>query len=339
MGGIESMKWFYESNGQPHGPIPEAELCRLRDANKISGESLVWQEGMPDWAPLNSVKALMQPHAAISPELHPAPESRLPVLRQPPQGKAASLPLKEDLQVSEDQSDSEEPPIPINPNPFLLEWEKLPHTAPLQAFALSLHSTLFHTQRTGQALQAPGDWKLPLAFLALAEMLGTLLMLTTVSLLPAANSKVGVLMHQMLGLQSGSVGLTALLISSVLMLPLSMLAKSVVLHLCLKVFGRSQASFLTTFRTLCYAVGSSAVLWLIPLAAVAAAGFAGDTAVVDFAMAISMVVVVIWSMRVTIGALASSHRMSMGRAALSILLPPFLAFTVFFFIIAAFVTS
>ncbi|NBV33840.1 MAG: DUF4339 domain-containing protein [Proteobacteria bacterium] len=264
MAGIESMKWFYESNGQPHGPIPEAELRRLRDADKISADSLVWQEGMPDWAPLNSVKALAQPFAAHTPELHPAPESRLPTLSPPSPGKAASLP-----------------------------------TAPLQAFASGIHATLFHTQRTGEALQSPGDWKLPLAFLALAEVLGTLLMLTTVGLLPVANSKVAVLMRQMLGLQGG-VGLTTLLLSSVLMLPLSMLAKSTVLHLCLKVFGRSQASFLTTFRTLCYAIGSSAVLWLIPLAAVASAGLAGETAVVDFAMAISMAVVAVWSMRVTI---------------------------------------
>ena len=336
MAGIESMKWFYESNGQPHGPIPEAELRRLRDADKISAESLVWQEGMADWAPLNSVKALAQPFAAHTPDLHPAPESRLPTLSPPSHGKAASLPLDQDFRVSKDPADAEEQPTPTKPNLFILEWEKLPHTAPLQAFASSLHATLFHTQRTGEALQEPGDWKLPLAFLALAEVLGTLLMLTTVGLLPVANSKVAVLMRQMLGLQGG-VGLTTLLFSSVLMLPLSMLAKSTILHLCLKVFGRSQASFLTTFRTLCYAIGSSAVLWLIPLTAVAAAGFAGETAVVDFAMAISMAVVAVWSMRVTIGALAASHGMPIGRAALSVLLPPFLAFLVFFFVVAAFV--
>ncbi len=338
MAGIESMKWFYESNGQPHGPIPEAELRRLRDADKISAESLVWQEGMPDWAPLNSVKGLGQPLVVHTPDLHPAPESRLPTLSPPSHGKAVSLPLKQDFQVPKDPADAEEQPIPTKPNLFVLEWEKLPHTSPLQAFTSSIHSTLFHTQRTGEALQTPGDWKLPLAFLALAEVLGTLLMLTTVGLLPVANSKVAVLMRQMLGLQGG-VGLTTLLLSSVLMLPLSMLAKSTILHLCLKVFGRSQASFLTTFRTLCYAIGSSAVLWLIPLAAVAAAGFAGETAVVDFAMAISMAVVAVWSMRVTIGALAASHGMPISRAALSILLPPFLAFTVFFFIVAALVAS
>jgi len=336
MAGIESMKWFYESNGQPHGPIPEAELRRLRDADKISADSLVWQEGMPDWAPLNSVKVLAQPFAAHTPELHPAPESRLPTLSPPSPGKAASLPLDRDFRVSKDPADAEEQPLATKPNLFVLEWEKLPHTAPLQAFASGIHATLFHTQRTGEALQSPGDWKLPLAFLALAEVLGTLLMLTTVGLLPVANSKVAVLMRQMLGLQGG-VGLTTLLLSSVLMLPLSMLAKSTVLHLCLKVFGRSQASFLTTFRTLCYAIGSSAVLWLIPLAAVASAGLAGETAVVDFAMAISMAVVAVWSMRVTIGALAASHGMPIGRAALSVLLPPFLAFLVFFFVVAALV--
>ena len=165
-------------------------------------------------------------------------------------------------------------------------------------------------------------------------MFGTLLMFATISLLPANNSQLAAMTKRIVGLQSGGVGLVALLLSSLLMLPISILVKSAMLHLCLKIFGGSRASFSTTFRTLCYALGSSALLWLIPLISVATATVTGETAVVDFAMALAMVSVLLWSVWVTVGSLAASHGMSTFKAALAIFLPPFLTFTLFFFIVA-----
>ncbi len=41
--------WFYESNGQPAGPVSEAELDRLRRQGQITPDNRVWKEGWPDW--------------------------------------------------------------------------------------------------------------------------------------------------------------------------------------------------------------------------------------------------------------------------------------------------
>jgi hypothetical protein len=319
------MKWFYESNGQPHGPIPETELLRLRDTDKLSGDSLVWKEGMPDWAPLNSVKALLHPTPGQSLELHPAPESRLPALRREVGGENESLAMKGEPSDTS-QSLAEVFPKEVVASDYVLEWERLPHSNPLFAFCATVYETLFSAHRAGRSLAGDGDWKYPLAFLVLSETLGTLLMLLTVSLLPVANSKAAILMRELLGLNSG-VGLSALLLSSLFLLPLSMLMKSVVLHACLKFFGRSKAPFAITFRSMCYAVGSCAGLWLIPLVSVAAASFEANPVVVDLVMMFAMLTVLIWSLRVTLRVLAAAHGMSFFRATVATLLPPFLIFT------------
>lgn len=41
--------WFYESQGDRQGPITEAELIALRQRGEISGETLIWRDGLIDW--------------------------------------------------------------------------------------------------------------------------------------------------------------------------------------------------------------------------------------------------------------------------------------------------
>ncbi len=327
------MKWFYESNGQAHGPILEAELRRLRDTDKLSDDSLVWKEGMADWAPFKSIQADFHRAAHVR-EATGAPESRLPTLSHPAPATSNTQGSITQQKADFHHLPAHEPHSLASDHRGALDWEKVPKTNLAAAFVSALQNTLFHTRQTGQELGHPGDWKLPLAFLSLGEMVGTLLMFATVSMLPATNSQLAAMTKRMVGLQSGGVGLVALLLSSLSMLPISILVKSALLHVCLKIFGGSRASFSTTFRTLCYALGSSAVLWLIPLISVATATVTGETAVVDFAMALAMVSVLLWSIWVTIGCLAASHGMSTFKAALAIFLPPFLTFTLFFFILA-----
>ncbi len=45
------MKWFYVENGVQQGPVTEYELRSLRSSGKLTSSSLVWRDGMEDWAP------------------------------------------------------------------------------------------------------------------------------------------------------------------------------------------------------------------------------------------------------------------------------------------------
>jgi len=69
------MQWYYAIDGQRSGPVPHAELERLIQAGTITGEALVWRQGMDQWKTLADVQerdpALFAP---VPPPLPPADE-------------------------------------------------------------------------------------------------------------------------------------------------------------------------------------------------------------------------------------------------------------------------
>ncbi len=47
------MNWHYVNQGQQAGPVSEEELLALVRERKISEETLIWREGMPNWTPFH----------------------------------------------------------------------------------------------------------------------------------------------------------------------------------------------------------------------------------------------------------------------------------------------
>jgi len=43
------MDWYYVDNGQQAGPVSEADFLQLASSGKITPDTLVWNESMPDW--------------------------------------------------------------------------------------------------------------------------------------------------------------------------------------------------------------------------------------------------------------------------------------------------
>ena len=44
--------WFYTVDGQEKkGPVPESELRQLLASGQVTAATLVWREGMANWAP------------------------------------------------------------------------------------------------------------------------------------------------------------------------------------------------------------------------------------------------------------------------------------------------
>jgi hypothetical protein len=49
------MNWYYADSGQQRGPVSEAELLALVQAGRVTGATLVWHEGLPNWQPYELV--------------------------------------------------------------------------------------------------------------------------------------------------------------------------------------------------------------------------------------------------------------------------------------------
>ena len=88
------MNWFYAKDGQQVGPVAFSEIERLRAEGQLTDDTLVWQQGMPNWVKLSSVSkpAAEKPVVEVpaGPILAPAPS-------EPIRSAATALPDYGDL--------------------------------------------------------------------------------------------------------------------------------------------------------------------------------------------------------------------------------------------------
>lgn len=80
-----STQWFYNLDGQNHGPIDSSHLRALAADGTITTDTLIWKNGMNDWVPANKVKDLFPstppPSMPITEGPPPLPKSRAAVNR------------------------------------------------------------------------------------------------------------------------------------------------------------------------------------------------------------------------------------------------------------------
>ena len=59
--------WYYSADGQEKkGPVTETELKQMLSIGQVPATTMVWSEGMANWAPANSIAALQQQQAAVA---------------------------------------------------------------------------------------------------------------------------------------------------------------------------------------------------------------------------------------------------------------------------------
>jgi len=58
------MQWHYVDNGDSKGPVTAGDLKALAAAGGITGETLVWREGMDEWVPYEQIAATLEEDAA-----------------------------------------------------------------------------------------------------------------------------------------------------------------------------------------------------------------------------------------------------------------------------------
>jgi uncharacterized RDD family membrane protein YckC len=72
---MPSSEWFYVQDRQKVGPVSKEQLRSLYDQGTISGEDLVWTQGMSEWKPASQVQARFAAPAAAqsAPPASPPP--------------------------------------------------------------------------------------------------------------------------------------------------------------------------------------------------------------------------------------------------------------------------
>jgi uncharacterized RDD family membrane protein YckC len=65
------MNWYYVDQGQQAGPVDDPQLEELRRSGKLQSDTLVWREGMANWAPYSEAKGDSEP-GGLRPASRPA---------------------------------------------------------------------------------------------------------------------------------------------------------------------------------------------------------------------------------------------------------------------------
>ena len=77
MGTIMNEQWFYLVGEEQQGPVSVEQIQQFASTGIITGETMVWKEGMAEWLPAGSVGAIALPVPASSPQVSPQPASVL----------------------------------------------------------------------------------------------------------------------------------------------------------------------------------------------------------------------------------------------------------------------
>jgi hypothetical protein len=344
------MKWYYESNGRPQGPILESELRQLKADGKIEAACLVWREGMDDWMPLEKVGEIASPSVpatngepkplslAKKPPAVPAEEPAAALAADKP---ASAAPSPESIssappdhcppETGDDREGTNASAASAEPNgdgplvelDWAPRWDNPGPSGPLPEFLPSVIDVIFAPGRVFSNLKPNGGWGLPLAFMAILNAVGTALVLWTFEQLPQSGSALSRILQRMHTPGASKTLLVASILGSTLALPLTVLVKAAFLHAFMRFMAGSRARFSLTFRTICYSMGATSALWVVPLAAVWLSGFSGDALVVESALLLAAGATGIWSLQIVTQSLASAHGVSLWRAAMAVILPPF----------------
>ncbi len=83
--------WHLARDGEKFGPYTSQQLSELGKDGRITGDMVVWREGMGEWLPVSKVKGLQLTPVAPAPP--PAPSSPAITVAVSPAPRAAPMPV------------------------------------------------------------------------------------------------------------------------------------------------------------------------------------------------------------------------------------------------------
>ena len=248
------------------GNFPQPEVEAGLQSGRFLSTDLGWQDGMASWIPLAQFPGLVSTGLAVPPG------------EVPPIDPAWAAPAL----------------IPTG-----LPWDRRQELGIFPAFFGTLKLVLLSPSEAFSAMKPEGGLTEPLIFAIIGGSVGALVYV----LLSVFVSSFGMMgennpFAQLLGL---GIGAAFLLLLIPIFLALGLFLGSAILHLCLMLVGGANRSFETTFRVVCFSIGSTYPLLIIPACGGLVSG--------------------IWCAVAECIGLARAHRTTTGRAVLAVFLP------------------
>src|ERR1700730_7221921 len=256
------------------GTFSEEEVHEGLRTGRFNSTDLGWREGMSTWEPLSRWPEFTA--AAFSPS---SPEPRSTIT--PP----ASIP----------------PPSAATPAARSgLPWENRAGRPLFSAFFETLQMILSRPAVAFTAMKREGGLGGPLLYAVIGGSVGFVCYLLFIFLMPSVVA-LGRRDNPLTHLVGAGIGLVLVIIFVPLLVVIGAFIHAAIVHVCLMLVGGAKQSFETTFRVICFEVGSIYPFLLVPFCGGMIAG--------------------IWGIVLRCIGLSRAHEIDTGRAVLAVFLP------------------
>jgi len=255
------------------GAFSEEDVREGLRAGRFAPTDLGWREGMATWQPLSQFAEF----GATTPPVPPPPAAGTSTIS--PAGAGSTS----------------ETPAPRSELP----WDQRQEKGLFNAFIETLQMVLGRPTDAFTAMKLDGGLGEPLLYAVIGGGFGLIVYFLYRFVFHLAWSFSG--RHDPFVHLLGGVGWILLVIFAPLLIVIGIFISSAILHLCLMIVGGAKQSFETTFRVICFSVGSIDPLLVIP--------FCGAF------------IVAVWRIVLYCIGLVRAHETDAGRAVLAVFLP------------------
>jgi hypothetical protein len=263
------------------GAFPEEQVREGIRAGRFVRTDLGWKEGMANWQPLSQF-------AEFASDFGATPGAAAP----PPQTPAAA-PIVAAAAGSTATAVAPRSGLP---------WDERYSKGFFSAFIETLQMVLTRPSDAFTAMRREGGFGEPLIYALIGGSFGYLFYVLFLMFMPSLAFFGGGNRHNALaGMFGMGVGLVIAIIFIPIGLTIGIFVAAAILHVCLMVVGGAKQAFETTFRVVCFSIGSTYPLIIIPFCGSFIAG--------------------IWNLVLHCIGLARAHETETGRAVLAVFLP------------------
>jgi hypothetical protein len=260
------------------GAFPEEQVREAIRSGRFLPSDLGWKEGMASWQPLSQFTEFADDFAAPAPA---APPPQTPATTPP----APAAPLAGSISAAPRSG---------------LPWDDRHTKGLFSAFIETLQIVLSRPGEAFTMMRREGGLGEPLLYALIGGSFG-LIVYFAYNLAFQSIGMLGSRPNPFLHMVGTGAGFVFIVIMAPIFVALSAFIGSAILHVCLMIVGGAKQSYETTFRVVCFSMGSVDPLMIVPLC--------------------GGVIVAIWRIVLNCIGLARAHETDTGRAVLAVFLP------------------
>jgi hypothetical protein len=259
------------------GAFPEEQVREGIRAGRFLSTDLGWKEGMPSWQPLSQFTEFTADFAGAAAAAPPPPQTPATPLSPAPGAGSTSVAPRSGL-----------------------PWDERHTKGFFTAFIETLQMVLSRPSEAFTAMRREGGLGEPLLYALIGGSFG----LVVYFVYNLAFQSIGMFANRpnpVLHMVGTTVGFVILVICAPIFVALSAFIGSAILHVCLMIVGGAKQTFETTFRVVCFSMGSVDPLMIVPIC--------------------GGLIVFVWRIVLNCVGLARAHETDTGRAVLAVFLP------------------